>query len=192
MRLVRDYANKYAVSTKFWVGHHIYRDNQHEIEPVRQLCQELGFAYHPIPAFYMPLERVLDVMAGTPNPRDGGILENLLRKPGDNRQEVAARRSGRYDCELRFNQTVINHDGTVALCCTVYDKPNMLGISYVDEPLDAIEQRKYRHSFCGTCIKNNLQYVPSELDPSRPLSRISRRMERTGHDSLKAGVLDPR
>jgi MoaA/NifB/PqqE/SkfB family radical SAM enzyme len=165
MRRVRAYANDYGVATKIWVGHHIYRSNQHEMEPVRQLCLELGFAYHPIAAFYMPLERLLDVLDGKPNSRDGGILDDLLRKPDDFRREIAKRRGGSFDCELRFNQTVINHDGGVALCCTVYDKPNMLGISYLDEDFKSIEQRKYRHSFCQTCIKNNLQYVPQELNP---------------------------
>jgi hypothetical protein len=46
----------------------------------------------------------------------------------------------------------------------------MLGVSYLDEPLEAIEQRKYRHPFCRTCIRNNLQYAPAELDPSRALA----------------------
>jgi hypothetical protein len=107
----------------------------------------------------------LDTINGKPNPRDSGIIEDLLHNPEDRQRRVASQRSGRFDCELRFNQTVINHDGTVALCCTVYDEPNMLGVSYLDECFSSIEQRKYRHPFCLTCIKNNLHYVPAELDP---------------------------
>lgn len=167
MRLVRDYAVKHGATTNIWVGHHIYRSNQQDVEPVRRLCEQLGFAYHPIAAFYMPIERVLDVVNGKSNPRDGGILDDLLYKPGDRVRAAAAQRSGRFDCELRFNQTVINHDGTVALCCTVYDAPNMLGVSYLDEDFSAIERRKYNHPFCHTCIKNDLQYTPAELDPTR-------------------------
>ena len=167
MRLVRDYADKYKATTKIWVGHHIYRSNRQDMEPVRQLCAELGFRYHPIIAFYMPVERVLDVMEGKANPRDGGIVEDLVFKPGESQRANAHRRSGRFDCELRFNQTVINHDGTVALCCTVYDAANMLNVSYLDEDLDALDRRKYDHPFCSTCVKNNLQYAPYELDPSR-------------------------
>lgn len=170
MRLVRAYLDDYGVKTSVWVGHHLYRSNQQEAELVRRFCVELGFAYHPIPAFYMPLERLLDVIDGKPNPRDGGLLADLLHPPDRARlQSIAAQRSGRFDCELRFNQTVINHDGSVALCCTVYDAANMLGVSYLDEPLAALEQRKYRHPFCLTCIHNNLQYAPQELDPSRAL-----------------------
>jgi MoaA/NifB/PqqE/SkfB family radical SAM enzyme len=192
MHLVRDYAAKYRVATKIWVGHHIYRSNQQDVEPVRRLCEELGFAYHPIAAFYMPLERLLDAIEGKPNPRDGGILEDLLRKPGDVQRAAAMQRSGRFDCELRFNQTVINHDGTVALCCTVYDEPNMLGVSYLDEDFDAIERRKYSHSFCRTCIKNNLDYAPSELDPLRAESGAAAPSGRADRDAVTVHTAEPR
>jgi hypothetical protein len=173
MRRVKDYADKYRMGTRIWVGHHIYRSNQHEIETVRKFCAELAFEYHPIAAFYMPLERLLDVVSGKPNPQDGGILADLLYSPADRQRALAERRSGSFDCELRFNQTVINYDGTVALCCTVYDQPNMLGVSYLDESFDAIEQRKYRHPFCHTCIQNNLHYVPPELDRLRSEATLS-------------------
>jgi hypothetical protein len=134
------------------------------MEPVRRLCTELGFGYSPINAFYMPLERLMEVVQGQPNERDGGIIDDLLYAPGERHADIAKGRSGIFDCELRFNQTVINHDGTVALCCTVYDQPNMLGISYLDEDFAAIEQRKYRHPFCRTCIEQNLHYAPQELE----------------------------
>jgi MoaA/NifB/PqqE/SkfB family radical SAM enzyme len=163
MRLVRQYADKHRVATRIWVGHHIYRSNQHEIEPVRQFCQELRFEYHPVAAFYMPLERLLDVLNGKPNPQDGGIIEDLIRSPSDVQRRAAAQRSGCFDCELRFNQTVINHDGTVALCCTVFDEGNMLGIAYLDEDFDSIEKRKYDHPFCQICFRNHLEYAPSQL-----------------------------
>ena len=95
MRLVRQYADQYRVPTKIWVGHHLYRSNQHESDTVRQFCRQLDFAYHPIPAFYMPLERLLDVLHGQPNPRDSGIISDLLYDPGERRRAMAARRSGR-------------------------------------------------------------------------------------------------
>jgi MoaA/NifB/PqqE/SkfB family radical SAM enzyme len=163
MRLVRQYLDQYRAPTRVWVGHHIYRSNQHEIEAVRQFCAELGFAYHPIPAFYMPLERLLEVLHGQANPRDGGIVEDLIRPPAEAQRAAAAHRSGAFDCELRFNQTVINHDGTVALCCTVFDAANMLGVGYLDEDFAALEKRKYDHPFCQTCMRNHLEYAPSEL-----------------------------
>jgi hypothetical protein len=126
---------------------------------------ELGFAYHPITAFYMPLERLIDYLEGKPNPRDKGIIEDLLRKPEEIPRGAAARRSGHFDCELRFNQTVINHDGSVALCCTVYDRENMLGVNFLDADFAELEARKYAHPFCETCYRYGLEYAPFELFP---------------------------
>lgn len=163
MRRVAELRRKHGTRTRVWVGHHIYKSNRHEIEAVGRFCAELGFEHHPIEAFYMPLERLMDVVAGRDNPRDGGIVDDLLTHPTVRQQRAAHLVSGRYDCELRFNQTVINHDGSVALCCTVYDAGNMLGVGFLDEPLAAIEARKYRHPFCAECYAARLQYSPREL-----------------------------
>ena len=172
MRLLRAHADRHGARTHIWVGHHIYRSNQQDIEPLRAFCAELGFAYSPIAAFYMPLERLIEVLGGKPNPADGGIVDDLLHDPAERRRQAAANRSGRFDCELRFNQTVINHDGTVALCCTVYDRPNMLGVSFLDEPMADIDARKYRHPFCNVCIRNKVEYAPAELEPGAPFTGL--------------------
>lgn len=163
MRRVSRYRAAHKAATRIWVGHHIYKSNRHEIDDVRRFCGELGFEYQPIEAFYMPLERLIDAVDGKPNPLDRGILDDLLSHPAERQRRIALSRSERYDCELRFNQTVINHDGAVALCCTVYDAPNMLGVGFLDESLAAIEARKYRHAFCRTCYARGMQYAPGEL-----------------------------
>lgn len=164
MRAVREAIDASGAKTRVWVGHHIYKSNQHEAPALKALCDELGFAYSPMPAFYMPLERVLEHLDGQENPRDGGILADLLHTPAAVRAHAAVGRSGRYDCELRFNQTVINHDGTVALCCTVYDAENMLGVSFLDEDFQALEARKYRHATCDACFASSSNLAPPELD----------------------------
>jgi hypothetical protein len=64
---------------------------------------------------------------------------------------------------------VINHDGQVALCCAVYDADNMLGAAFLDHDLAALEQRKYRHHFCATCMGRNLHHAPAELFPQEAL-----------------------
>ena len=147
MRAVRRFLDRYKVPTEVWVGHHIYRSNRHEADAVRVFCEQLGFAWRPIDAFYMPLERVFDVLDGKIDARSDPVLDDLPVPPVERQRRMARSRSGQYDCELRFNQTVINHDGTVALCCVVYDQSNMLGVSFLDETLPSIEARKYRHSF---------------------------------------------
>jgi MoaA/NifB/PqqE/SkfB family radical SAM enzyme len=164
MRAVRTFIDKYRASTRVWAGHHIYKSNQHQAPAVRQFCQELGFAYHPIAAFYMPLERLMDHLQGKANPNDQGIVDDLLYHPAERQKAAAAGHGGSFDCELRFNQTVINHDGSVALCCTVYDKENMLDTQFLEADFAEIERRKYAHPFCETCFKQHLEYAPFHLE----------------------------
>jgi MoaA/NifB/PqqE/SkfB family radical SAM enzyme len=164
MRALRAEIDRTGAATRVWVGHHIYKSNRHEMAPLKAMCDELGFDYSPMAAFYMPLERVLENLEGQVNPRDKGIVADLLHTPGEVRAAAARGRSDRFDCELRFNQTVINHDGTVALCCTVYEGQNMLGVSFLDEDFASLEARKYEHSFCDRCMASGSQYVPAELD----------------------------
>ena len=72
-------------------------------------------------------------------------------------------RDQRFDCELRFNQTIINHDGTVALCCSVYSQPNQLGVQFLDHPRAELEAMRYRNEFCNTCYRYGLQYAPKTV-----------------------------
>jgi pyruvate-formate lyase-activating enzyme len=167
MRLLRTLIDRHRLTTHVWVGHHLYRSNAHETEPMRRICAELGFAHVPIQAFYMPLERVADLLDGAAPP-DPSIIADLPVAPADRQARVAAVRSGRFDCELRFSQTVINHDGKVALCCSVYDQDNMLGTDFLAEDLAALERRKYDHPFCQTCMARNLHHAPAELFPAAP------------------------
>ncbi len=154
-----------GAATHVWVSHHLYRHNLHEQAEVARLCGELGFAYAPIPAFYMPLERLMEVLDGTGNPHDDGIVAALPIAPAERQAMIAAQRGGGGDCELRFNQTAINHDGSVALCCAVYDQANMLGVDFLDETFAALERRKYAHPFCAACIRRDLHYTRPELTP---------------------------
>ena len=165
LRLLRDSIERHNARTHVWVSHHLYRSNLHELDTVRQDCAALGFEHHPIQAFYMPLERLHGLLQGRPNPADSGIVADLLISPQERAAQIDGQRGGGMDCELRFNQTVINHDGTVALCCSVYDQANMLGVDFLAEDHAAIEARKYRHSFCATCIGANLHYTQPELRP---------------------------
>mgnify|MGYP001397720296 CR=1 FL=1 len=98
MRLVSEYRKKHKATTRIWVGHHIYKSNRHEIDEVRRLCSELGFEHHPIQAFYMPLERLIDVVDGKQNPRDKGILDDLLTHPIERQRQTACGKRYRYDC----------------------------------------------------------------------------------------------
>lgn len=161
---LRELIDEHGADTRVWVGQHVYRNNRDEVEPVAGLCRELGFEHRPIAAFYQPLEKLLALAEG--ETLDEPVLDLLLEHPRDYLPRIAAGRDGRYDCELRANQTVINHDGQVALCCSVYEPVNMLGLDFLDTPRAAIEAAKYRHPTCARCQKAGLAYAPSRLASS--------------------------
>lgn len=54
------------------------------------------------------------------------------------------------------------------LCCTVYDQSKYTLGSYLDMPLHEIQEKKYKQSICGTCMKNGAHslavYGAEELD----------------------------
>ncbi len=161
MYLLRHHLDKQRAATRVWVGHHLYKSNQAQAAAVRALCDELRFEHHPIAAFYQPIERLVDLLEG--RSQGAPVMDDLLEHPLVYLKRIKGQRSGDYDCELRFNQTVINHDGSVALCCSVYEQAQMLGVNFLDTSHAELEAHKYRHPFCKTCMGHSLEYSVSEL-----------------------------
>ena len=146
------------------VGHHLYKHTQDSQPAVAALCEELGFSYAPIQAFWQPLERVLERVEGNTDAHP--LFDQLKVDPADNAAFVRKHRTPNTDCELRFNQTNINVDGSVALCCGVYEDANMLGVQFLDTPHEQLQQRKYQHEFCSRCRKAGLDYSVIDLPES--------------------------
>lgn len=161
--LLRYLLDRHRVRTRVWIGFHLYRTNLEEAPVMRALCQELGFDYHENPAVLHPVEKVIDLMEGRAGPTELAAVERLLTHPVAVRDQVRTKRNGHYDCELRFNMTTINHDGTVALCCATYSQEAQLGVNFLDETHAQIEARKYRHPFCRTCEGHGLSYSAAKL-----------------------------
>lgn len=163
MYLLRHYLNKYQSATRVWVGHHLYRTNSDQLESVRAFCTELNFEHQPTQAFFQPLEKLVKLANNEVLPEDEDLLAKLLVDPRDYLKNIKNHRSGNYDCELRFNQTVINHDGSVALCCSVYDRSNMLDVKFLDADHQTIEKKKYQHPFCKTCRAASCDYTVTDV-----------------------------
>ena len=152
--------DKYRAGTRVWVGQHLYRSNLHQVEEVASFCRELGFEHHPIAAFFQPQERLIEVLDQR---ADFPILADFLEHPRSYVPRLQASKSQRHDCELRFNQTAINVDGSVALCCNVFEPENMLGVDFLGHSHEHLEELKYRHPNCRVCMKHGLHYAPTDL-----------------------------
>jgi len=164
MKLIRSLINKFNVSTRVWVGHHLYRHNSHESDAVQNFCRTLGFTYNPIQAFYQPIEKMIDLIEGKCSAGETDVLNNLPVHPLDNLAKKRETINRDLDCELRFNMTTINYDGSVATCCGCYDYQNMLGVDFLDASQDEIQELKYRNPFCKKCYDYGLQYSQASDD----------------------------
>lgn len=163
---LRQYLDKYSSSTRIWVGQHVYKHNHHEVADLAKLCQELAFEHHPIQAFYQPLEKLIKVAEGNADVLNEEIMSLFLVQPRAQVEFLKSNKKPQYDCELRFNQTVINADASVALCCSQYQHENALGVSFLDTHQSVINDLKYEHELCKTCRHHGLDYAPKQLPVS--------------------------
>jgi MoaA/NifB/PqqE/SkfB family radical SAM enzyme len=163
MRRVRELVNKHHARTKVLVAYHRYRHNMgRDYEQMTALADELGFIMDPVWAFLMPLDKLFDEREGRLNEKDQKLVKLLAVSPAEQRAIYAGTRPS--DCSLRSGQMSINADGTVALCCAVFDKKNNIADSFLDVSYEELQQRKYTHPTCEKCMSHELHKVMSSVD----------------------------
>jgi len=136
--------------TVVYVYFHKYLNNLHEIEPMRQYASSLGFDWLETWAYYMPLERVFDLLEGTlPSDQQRFVREEFALPVMDALAE--AKQFKDEPCSLLDNQLVIDARGNVNMCCAVYDtEKNRLG-TFMDMTPEDMRHAKFRHSTCNRC-----------------------------------------
>lgn len=126
---------------------HRYEHNAHEEYLMREYCEQLGFEFKPIEAYYMPLETVLDVWdRNQPLPEMNGNLHTGLME----HKRLCAGRT--MECRNQTQEITIDAMGRVQLCCGVYDSNRFTVCKYLETPLRDIQALRFSHSFCGRCI----------------------------------------
>jgi MoaA/NifB/PqqE/SkfB family radical SAM enzyme len=141
--------------TRVHVYFHKYRHNLHEVDLMRKFAAELGFDWMDHWAYYMPLERTLELVEGTLPEAQQRFVDEFFALP----IRAAIRATGPFKserCSLLEDQITVNHDGNVLLCCTVYDyKKNTLG-QLLDMSAADLERAKSRHPTCDRCTEHGL------------------------------------
>jgi len=146
-----------AHKTKIAVYFHKYRHNMHEIEPMKRFAHELGFDFEDTWAYYMPLEKLLQLMEGGLPEKEQRFVEEQFALPIVESVEAAKQIHDISRCYLLEDHLVVNVKGDVALCCTVYDMngPSNLG-HFVDMTVEDVKKAKSRHPTCDSCAKHNI------------------------------------
>lgn len=169
MKKIHDYIDEFGVSINVWVSYHLYRHNVVDTIPMAEFAQSLGFGFNPIPAFYQPLEKILELITNGSPDDEKDLVDNLFFHPLQRVIMSRPHRSNDLDCEIRANMTTINYDGSVALCCGVYNEENMLGVNFTDLPHEELQARKYEHEFCKTCYGYGLQFQSARVEDEKPI-----------------------
>lgn len=166
MRKLRRYIDEFDAKTVAWVSYHMYRHNICDYGDAVMFANSLNFEFLPIVAFFQPLEKMIELVENKLPDVDKTLVDLLIEHP-----LVGVIMSKRIadtaqDCELRSKMMTINHDGSVPLCCGVYEPENMLGVKFVDLPHQELQALKYEHDFCKTCYKSHLSWLP--ISPDQP------------------------
>jgi MoaA/NifB/PqqE/SkfB family radical SAM enzyme len=153
---IKDYIDKYKSKTFVDVNYHLYRNNNGKnLDKMKELCHELGFALSSTHALVMPLERVLDHCDGKPDDQTKELSKLLLVDIDEGREITKEFRN--QPCRFLTNQININWDGSISLCCVGFDQ-SIYGISnnYLDISLENIWNKKENHPLCDKCLSYGL------------------------------------
>lgn len=155
MRRLSELRHRYGDKTEISVSYHCYNDNLgSEYDSMREFCASLDLACVPTLAYFYPLEKLFDYFEGTLTDEDQALVDRLIVSPQEASAMALASPSG--DCGLRATMMSINCDGTVSLCCTVFDRKYVIAESYLDTSLEELQARKYRHETCKQCMSRGL------------------------------------
>jgi MoaA/NifB/PqqE/SkfB family radical SAM enzyme len=192
MRGLRAALDKHASKCIVDVSYHIYRHNcGADFDAMMQFAADLGFNFKPIWASFYPLEKL---MSGKLSDDDRRVIELLAIKPHE--MLAAAQPYKNEACRLQDNQTSINFDGTVQLCCATFDPAFTIAKNYLDVTQDDLMAAKRNNDTCTRCIAAGyhammLYRVGSEADTvgNERIAAAGARFAYSIADGVKYGAL---
>lgn len=172
MRKLRGYMDEFNSPMSVRVAYHLYRHNLVDANRMADYAKSLGIDFTPVVAFLQPIEKLVQAIEGRLEGEDRDIVDLMLDHPILSKILRREKLVNVTDCTLRTNMMTINHDGSVALCCGVYDSRNMLGANFLDLSHEQLQAKKYEHEFCKTCFTHGLNSPDIDLGESAGKSNL--------------------
>jgi glycosyltransferase involved in cell wall biosynthesis/MoaA/NifB/PqqE/SkfB family radical SAM enzyme len=155
MRKLAELRTRHRTQTAVEVLYHVYLHNvEEDLFRMQELAQELGFLFHAVYAFLMPLEKSLQYFKDDLPDTDKAVVDLMAVRPEDMRRIALKRRE--MPCTLNTKQMAINADGSVALCCGVYNRAHDVARSFETISFEELQQRRFSHSLCNECSAHGL------------------------------------
>lgn len=169
---------KLRSKTRLTVLFHRYLGNHNEEANMRAYAEGLGYEFSAVWAFLMPVEKCVTLA------QEGLTSDKLTQEDRDVIGRFAldpleaieiAKKHKNDACRLLEGSLALTHTGDVLLCCGTYDlKLHSVG-NYLDLPIEALQQRREQHSYCGECAEQGVHvyavYGAPEFD-SAAIARI--------------------
>ena len=153
---IKHYIDKYVAGTFVDVNYHLYRNNNGKnLRKMQELCDELGFSLSATYSLVMPLERCLDHCNGIKDPHTDALQDLLLVTIHEGLE--VTKDFCLETCPFKDNQTNINWDLSVPVCCTTFSKTGtVVAKNYLEMSIDEIERKKNQADICTQCMKLGL------------------------------------
>ncbi|HRU01934.1 MAG TPA: hypothetical protein P5239_09560 [Victivallales bacterium] len=153
IQTVSKFREKFYPEMKVELYFHRYKHNTKEEENIiREICSNLKFEFHSVPAYLISLDDVLEYCEGKPLPSQAQKARNLLLVDLDEGIRYSMKEKS-YNCETS-KVIMINADLSVSTCMMFYNsKDNSLCSNYLETSLPEIISRKSNSSLCIRCKK---------------------------------------
>jgi MoaA/NifB/PqqE/SkfB family radical SAM enzyme len=174
------------------VNYHIYNDNQHEMELMKEYATSLGIGFFTSYARAISMENAIQycrskddeatpfvVQEGRPDwnyvlPPIGETYVKAMDRlviPPTKAREMYQQWPQLKACPIGHMFTFIRHDGKVSLCACVADRRIITG-NYLELSQDERIMKRYDHSICQQCLKYRQSYYFHLVDRSQWVSPI--------------------
>lgn len=140
--------------THIEVYYHRYADNSHELAPMAEFGQSLGFHFASTLAYVTTVEKIIAISRGDKSPEDEALLSRLA-VPLD--QALAITSAIKRDsCYLLEDIVVLDVQGNAMLCCgSSMARVNRIG-NFLDMPLAELQRRRRAMTLCASCLQLGL------------------------------------
>jgi len=161
MILLSELKARLNATTEVEVYYHRYVHNTDEEILMKNFSEQLGFSFSSGYSVMMPLEKTFAVINGedTLSAADIAILKRLALPPATDVID-AAKHHGNVACTLKDSMIVLDCEGNVILCCTIFNQLEYSVGKYLDMPLSTITHRKNTlpkcTSMCNRCTHHGL------------------------------------
>ncbi len=133
------------------VFYHLYKHNQGEpLETVRNLCARLGFEFHPVWAYLISLDDVLEYLEGGQLTKEAQEASRMLALDLERGMELAR---GEKEKECLVERCIhINWNLTVSHCMMFfYPQHNIAASNFLETPLAEIQKARKACGLCKRC-----------------------------------------